>query len=98
MWRKRIVILTLAVLIGASTASAQSGSGYDLTWSTADADGVALAAITALEVRVAELEKASQSGQASAQPAPFNVFNLASVLAFAGVAVLLMQHGVRRMS
>ncbi len=79
--------------------------------STVDADGVALAAIqglyqivqekdaqiTALEARVAEVEKASQSGQASAQPAPFNVFNLASVLAFAGVAVLLMQHGVRRM-
>jgi len=73
--------------------------------STVDADGVALAAIqglnqivqekdaqiTALEARVAELEKASQ-------PAPFNVFNLASVLALAGVTVLLMQHGVRRMS
>lgn len=40
MWRKRVVILTtLAVLIGTSTASAQSGGGYDLTWSTLDGGG-----------------------------------------------------------
>jgi len=45
MWRNRVVILmTLAVLIGASTASAQSGSGYDLTWSTLDGGGYTFSA------------------------------------------------------
>ena len=37
MWRKRVVILMiLSLLIGVSSAAAQSGNGYDLTWSTID--------------------------------------------------------------
>ena len=46
MWRNRILILmALAALIGASTASAQSGGGYDLTWSTLDGGGYTFSAV-----------------------------------------------------
>ncbi len=45
MWCNRILILmALAALIGASTASAQSGGGNDLTWSTLDGGGCTFSA------------------------------------------------------
>ena len=44
----RLLLLGTLLLLLAGIALAQTGGGYDLTWSTIDLDGVALAAIQGL--------------------------------------------------
>jgi hypothetical protein len=42
--RRLTLVLLLAAILGASAALAQTGGGYDLTWSTIDAGGGSSAA------------------------------------------------------